>query len=411
MSHPHSAPAVTAFDETASGDPRRPTILLTGATGFLGRYLLRDLSAKGVSLALLVRPSRRADAETRVGGMLRFWKQRAGVDIPRPKVLSGDILTEHLGLSSDDRDWMAENVGSVLHNAASLSFVSTGRHAEPWRSNIDGTQIVLNACADAGIRNFHHVSTAYVAGKRRELIREVETNVGQEFGNCYEESKLMAEELVRGRLQDGLLDQLTVHRPAIIIGDSRDGFVSTFHHVYSALQMAYVMADSMGRWDHTGRMNAANVRIPMTGQEHKNLVPVDWVSEAMSRIVADPALHGQTYHLTPRASIEMRVLRDMIEESIGYYGIRLEIPEPGSPPKSEAEALFMQQQEVYESYWNDDPVFDSSNVRAALPDLPCPHVDRSMMLRMAETAIEMNFRFNDPRPEKATRAVAEAVRS
>ena len=403
-----------SFDAGPTPD-EKSVVLVTGATGFLGRYLMRDLSRHGVPMAVLVRPGRRADARQRVEAMRRFWKQHAGDHVPLPKVLSGDILSENLGLSSDERQWVAENVGSVLHNAASLSFVSTGRQAEPWRSNIDGTQNVLDVCRDAAIRRFHHVSTAYIAGTRRGRIYEHETNVGQEFGNCYEESKLLAEEQVRGMLADGGLEQLTVFRPGIIVGDSRTGFVSTFHHVYSALQMAHVLADSLGRWDHTGRMNASNVRIPMTGRERKHLVPVDWVSECMARVIADPTLHGQTYHLTPRCAIEMRVLRDMIEESIGYYGIDLEVPEPGTPPRSEAEALFMQQQEVYESYWNDDPLFDTTNIREALPDLPCPHVDRTMMLRMADTAIEMGFRFADPKPERAAdpyeQAAEEAVAS
>ena len=393
----------------ATPEPRKPVTLLTGASGFLGRYLLRDLSAKNVPLAVLVRPSRRADAQARVEAMVRFWKQHAGVDVRPPKVLAGDILSDSLGLGADDRDWVAENVGTMLHNAASLSFVSTGRHAEPWRSNIDGTQNVLDACEDAGIRHFHHVSTAYIAGTRTGRVYENETDVGQGFGNCYEESKLEAERLVRGLHAEGRLDQLTVFRPGIILGDSRDGFVSTFHHVYSALQMAYVLAKQMGRWDHTGRMNASHVRMPMTGEECKHLVPVDWVSEAMARIVADPALHGQTYHLTPRCPVKMRVLRDMIEESVGYYGVKLEIPEPGDPPQSEAEELFLEQQEVYSSYWNDDPRFDTTNVRTALPDLPCPHVDRAMMLKLADAAIEMDFRFSDPKPAKQPAREAAAV--
>ena len=387
----------------------KDVVLLTGATGFLGRYLLRDLGRRGVPLAVLVRPGRKDSAQARVDGMRRFWRRHAGEEVPAPKVLAGDILSDSLGLSPDDREWVAENVGSMLHNAASLSFVSTGRHAEPWRSNVDGTANVLDVCRDASIRRFHHVSTAYVAGTRRGRIYEHEVNVGQEFGNCYEESKLMAEEQVRGLHAAGELDDLTVFRPGIILGDSRDGFVSTFHHVYSALQMAHVLAGSMGRWDHTGRMNASNVRIPMTGQESKHLVPVDWVSDCMARVVADPALHGKTYHLTPRCPVRMRVLRDMIEETVGYYGIDLEIPEPGTPPQSEAEELFMQQQEVYESYWNDDPLFDTTNVRASLP--PCPHVDRSMMIRLAETAIEMGFRFSDPKPERTLEPAEEALAS
>lgn len=380
-------------------------VLLTGATGLLGRYLIRDLSDLNVPLAVLVRPSRRASVEQRIDAICNFWKEHSGNDVTRPKVLSGNILDENLALSSEDREWAAENVSTMLHNAASLSFVSTGRESEPWRSNIDGTQTVLDFCKDADVRQFFHVSTAYVAGLRRGVILENELNVGQEFGNCYEESKLTAEEMVHAAKNGGDLDELTVFRPGIILGDSQTGFTSTFHHVYAALQMSHVLSQQMGRWDYTGGANASNVRIPMNGDERKHLVPVDWVSAVMAHIIATPKTHGDTYHLTPRCPMQMRMFRDMIEQTVGYYGVKLEIPEPGDPPMSEAEALFMEQQEVYSSYWSDDPRFDTSNTRAAAPHLPCPHLDLTMLNYFADVAIDMNFKFNDPKvPAKSTEA-------
>lgn len=387
-----------------ASDPRE-FVLLTGATGLLGRYLIRDLAEQNVPLAVLVRPSRKSSAEDRVAAICRFWKQDYGLDIPVPKVLVGNILDERLGLSPDDFDWAADNVGSMLHNAASLSFVSTGRQSEPWRSNIDGTQTVLDFCRDTNLRKFFHVSTAYVAGKRRGRIMEGELNEGQEFGNCYEESKLLAEEMVEASLHRGELDELTVFRPGIILGDSQTGFTSTFHHVYSALQMAYVLAGQMGRWDYTGRANASHVRIPMEGNERKHLVPVDWVSAVMSHIIGSPEHHGKNYHLTPRCPMQMRLFRDMIEQSIGYYGVVLGIPEKGTPPTSEAEELFLQQQEVYSSYWADDPTFDTTNTRNAAPHLPCPHVDRAMLMHFADVAIDMNFKFADPKVTSKASAV------
>lgn len=379
---------------------KRRCVLLTGATGLLGRYLLRDLAEQNVPVAVLVRPSRKAEPAQRIEAMRLDWARR-GFDVPVPKVLAGDILSENFGLDGDDRMWVAENCGSLLHNAASLSFVSTGRQSEPWRSNVDGTANVLEFCRDAAIRRFHHVSTAYVAGKRTGVAYESELDVGQEFGNPYEESKLQAETMVKAA---DFLDCVTTFRPGIIIGDSADGFTSTFHNIYAFLQIAHAMLP-VARWDDAvGKPNASHYRFAMGETATKHLVPVDWVSAAMAHIVARPNLHGRTYHLTPRVPIRVTLLRDMIEETCGYYGVRVTEQDVELESDDEFLKMFMEQQKVYDSYWRDDPRFDDTNTRAAVP-FACPHVDRAMLVKLANAAIAMRFRHNDPKVAKPTRAV------
>ena len=113
-------------------------LLLTGATGLLGRYLMRDLMEKGIPLAVLVRPSRRKSPAIRIEAAMRVWEQQLGRKLPRPVVLEGDISLPDFGLSPEQIKWAAENCDGMLHNAASLSFVTTGRDAEPWKSNVGG---------------------------------------------------------------------------------------------------------------------------------------------------------------------------------------------------------------------------------------------------------------------------------
>ena len=116
------------------------------------------------------------------------------------------------------------------------------------------------------------------------------------------------------------LDQVTVFRPAIIIGDSQTGVTFTFHNYYALLQLTYSLVNGMGDFNFTGRCNAGVVQFNLDGHERKNLVPVDWVSQAMARIVVSPPLHGETYHLTPRLPVNMRLVRDVFEEVVGFYG-------------------------------------------------------------------------------------------
>jgi hypothetical protein len=72
----------------------------------------------------------------------------------------------------------------------------------------------------------------------------------------------------------------------------------------------------------------------------------------------------------------------------------------------EAEELFFKHMEVYHSYWKDDPEFDASQTMAAVPHLPCPHVDREMLIRLAQAAIERRFNWRDPKIEPAAEPVA-----
>ena len=163
-------------------------LLLTGATGLLGRYLVRDLLLAGVPLAVLVRRNRKQTAQQRVDGLLTTWENRFGQPLPRPVVFEGDITKPSLGLNKEDLKWIDQNVDSVLNNAASLSFESGDRNAEPWLSNVDALQTMFHVCDQASVRSIYHVSTAYVCGLRQGRIYESELLAQQEFGNDYERS-------------------------------------------------------------------------------------------------------------------------------------------------------------------------------------------------------------------------------
>lgn len=372
--------------------------LLTGATGLLGRYISKNLLLDGANLAVLVRPSRRKTAEIRIESIMRCWDEILDTEVPRPKVLTGDISEPDLGLSFSEIKWASENCRAIIHNAASLSFVTTGANAEPWKSNVQGTQNVLAFCEQASIREFHHVSTAYVGGLRQGRIYEADLDVGQEFANCYEESKIQAEKLVRSASH---IDSLTVYRPGIIIGDSKTSMTTTFHNFYALLQIAYTLARRDELIDFTGKSNGTVVKFNLDGHERKNLVPVDWVADVMTHIMLNRQLHGETYHLTPRIPVTMRLMKDVLEEAIGIYGVQFEGAGARRADLNETEALFFDYMRVYESYWRDDPIFDATNTHRAAPHLPCPHVNREMLRKMAKVAIDSRFSWKDPVVEAA----------
>jgi thioester reductase-like protein len=358
-------------------------LLLTGATGLLGRYLLRDLALAGVPLAVVVRPTRWESAAQRVETAMARWEEQLGRLLVRPVVLEGDISQSDLGLNDNDLDWVGRHCDALLHSAASLTFQADDS-GEPWQSNVEGTRHVIALCQRLGIRQLHHVSTAYVCGLRRGRILESELDVNQELGNDYERSKLTAEKEV---LASPAFDQVTIYRPSIIVGDSSTGFTTSYHGFYTPLRLVYSLLQSVP-WDTILQRDWLG-QLQLDGDERKNLVSVDWVSAAITQLLTNPACHGQTYHLTNPAPATTRSMREAMTKVLG------ELAEGKSaaraPVNEDYLTAFRDQMGVYRSYWSDDPQFDSARTQAALPHLPCPQVDPVVMDRLVRFAINTNF--------------------
>lgn len=349
-------------------------LLLTGATGLLGRYLVRDLLLEGKQLAVLVRSSKRESAVERVEGIMQMWEEQLGKWLPRPVVLEGDICQPLLGLSADDRHWVTRNCSELMHSAASLTFHADGT-GEPWTSNFGGTKNMLDLCQATGIRNLHYVSTAYVCGLREGMMYETELDCGQAFRNDYEESKLKSEQLVRDAK---FIDKLTVYRPAVIAGDSVNGYTSTYHGIYLYLRMMSLLVPRQPVGPDGKRHTP--LRLPMRGDERRNVIPINWVSEVITHLYLSPQSHGRTFHLSPKKHVTPRDIlnagfsyfNSTGAEYVGYDGV-----DPATYNDFEAETLpaFA----MYDNYKATDPEFDCSNLDKFAGHIPCPEIDETVL--------------------------------
>lgn len=372
-------------------------VVLTGATGLLGSYLLKDLLLAGKPCAVLVRGGKFEKAFERVESLLARFEKENGTVLPRPVVLEGNLDAPMLGMDEGQRRWIREHCDSMLHNAASLLFQHEEKTGEPYRSNIEGTKNVLELCRETGIRQFHHVSTAYVCGLRTGLCREDELDVGQKPGNAYEESKIVSEKMVRSA---EFLDSVTVYRPSIIIGDSKTGYTSTYHGFYTPLKIVHSFVRSEVV-DGTPLLGV----LGLSGSERKYFVPVDWVSAAATRIFTNAKLHGNVYHLVPKQPTTCKTTLRVFEDALRRRRKQQDASETVStgPETSLSEfnagminEIFRDQMEVYRAYWRDDPIFDRTNIERALPDLPCPNVNYAMLIRLAMYALESGFGWPKP---------------
>ncbi|MHB1425075.1 MAG: SDR family oxidoreductase [Gemmataceae bacterium] len=369
-------------------------IFLTGATGLLGRYLLRDLLASGREVGVLVRDSSTASAAERLAELQCFCEESLQRSLPRPMLLQGDLRVPALGLGTVERSWLARRTAVVIHSAAYVSYQPTP-DGEPWRTNVQGTRRLLALCRAVGITQMHYLSTAFLCGDRRGLVREDELDCGGGSNNAYERSKFAAEEMVRRF--SGV--QATIYRPSVVVGDSRTGYTCTYHHFYRFLELAVRLSARPapnGERSH----HRLPIRLPLTGAETQNLVPVDWVSRALLTLLDRPQWHGRTYHLAAWQCLSLDEIKNIIAELLHLEGIQW-AGSAGLSDPTPLEQLVLEQFQDYWSYLSSNLEFDCRNTREALPDLPPPRFDRDLAARLLEFAQADNWGRQRGRPAAA----------
>lgn len=350
-------------------------LFMTGASGLLGGQMLARLLARGRRVAVIVRPTAKESGRERIEAMLAREEKELGGDLPRPVVIEGDLTASSCGLGESDIGWLRRSCDAVLHNAASLEFVGADRAGEPWRTNVAGTRNLLSLVERVGVNEFHHVSTAYVCGLTPGPITESPSSGDHGFRNDYEASKHEAEWLVRSAT---FLDRPTFYRPAVIVGDSRTGVTATYHGMMAMLQLMTVIVRSLPA-DETG-FRKVSLRLAMTGDEQRNMVPVDWVAEAVVRLLAMPAARGRTIHLAPQTPITIRQIIDATSSYLNSGG--LEFCGPRKPEDlNDVESFAYGGKGLYEAYEQTDPVFETASIQELLADLPCPVIDELMIHR------------------------------
>jgi thioester reductase-like protein len=372
------------------------SLLVTGSTGLLGSYLIRDLLLDGRRLAVVARGSRKQSAAARVEAIVVHWEETLGRRLERPVVLEGDLTQPLCGLGADARAWVKCHCDELLNNAASLTFRGSDREAEPWRTNVIGTNHALALARETGLRHVHHVSTAYVCGLRSGLIKEDDLDVGQDFGNDYERSKVEAEKIVRAAAAsaDGFLDTATVYRPSIIVGDSSTGWTSTYHGLFAALRLGHTLLTRVTKGTTSGPALLGLIGVAL--HDTKNFVPVDWVSAVIAHAVQTPSARGVTYHLTHPEPLAMDTVGRLIQQAVETYSQDASPDDPDLCDEQWFADNLGTQLDIYRSYLRNDPTFDRSRTAAITGHLPCPPLDMERLMKMAKFAIDHEFGRKSP---------------
>jgi thioester reductase-like protein len=296
---------VSASGDTTAAD----TYLVTGFPGFLGSRLLPRILGRspGSRATCLVQPKFEALAKERVAALETRDPALAG----RIDLVAGDLTLPGLGMG--DGTSLAAHTREIWHLAAVYDLGVP--RAVGMRVNVEGTRNVLRyaeSCPD--LRRHHYVSTCYVSGRHCGPFHERDLDVGQHFNNFYEETKFLAEVEVAEARAGGL--PTTVYRPAIVVGDSRTGDTQKFDGPYFLLQ--WLVRQPKG-W----------AIVPLVGDPTMvrfNMVPSDFVVEAIDHLSGLEASAGRTYQLAdPRPLTVDGLLTEMLR-AVDRRGVRVPLP-------------------------------------------------------------------------------------
>lgn len=282
------------------------TVFLTGFPGFIATRLLRRLATEQCDFLLLVQPSFFELAKLEI--------ERIAAETGKPVsdfvVLPGDITSPDLGLSPNDLEQARANSTIVFHLAALYDLAVAREPA--MRVNVEGTRNINKFVSSiASLRNYHYVSTCYVAGKRTGVILETELQHNAGFRNYYEETKYLAESEVQA-LKSSL--PVTVHRPSVVCGDSKTGETVKYDGIYYLIR--YLL-----KWPAVlSAVNIGNDEVTL------NLVPVDFVVESMAVLAGDNHAIGKTLQLADPNPLTTRQLFDTIARAIDGHPSRLTLP-------------------------------------------------------------------------------------
>jgi len=272
------------------------TIFLTGFPGFIAERLVAKLAKKEWQFFLLVQPQFIEKAVETVNEIA----EQTETPLENFAVIRGDITKPDLGMEPDDAANVRYETTDVFHLAAAYDLAIDRETAT--RVNLEGTKNVNEFVRSLKLlKRYNYISTCYVAGKRTGVILEDELEHDKGFRNFYEETKYLAEAEVE-KLKSEL--PITIFRPSVVVGDSETGETAKYDGIYYLIlylrKAPYLLR----------AVNVGNKQVKL------NLVPVDFVVNAIAELAMDEKAKGKTIAIADPRPLTTAELFDAIAEEM-----------------------------------------------------------------------------------------------
>ncbi|MBA4254340.1 MAG: short chain dehydrogenase [Polaromonas sp.] len=251
---------------------------VTGATGFIGKRLVKKLLArKGSTVYFLIR----AQSADKVADLHEHWGLTTAKAKARAVPIHGDLTSGKLGVAASDIQRLKGHIAHLYHLAAVYDL---GADEETQMAvNIEGTRHMVEFARAIGAGHVHHVSSIAAAGLYEGVFREDMFDEAENLDHPYFATKHESEKIVR---QDCKLPW-TVYRPAMVVGDSTTGEMDKIDGPYYFFKLIQRMRQILPPW------------LPSVGLEggRINIVPVDFVVNALDHISHQPSIAQRCFHL------------------------------------------------------------------------------------------------------------------
>ena len=335
-------------------------LLITGFPGFIaGRLVERLIPERPDAFFYLLSEDRFAAGAK---SLCQEIERKQPAFAKRWRVVGGDIRKPRLGISGRTHTKLKKQIAEVWHLAAIYDL--TVPQSLAYGVNVDGTENVLDICETfENLRRLQYISTCYVSGTRTGRVFENELDCGQDFKNHYEATKHWAEVKVQRRW--GSIPS-TIFRPSIVVGDSKTGETVKGDGPYVVMNLLSRLPRLLPM-AHLGQSTA-----PV------NLVPVDFLVEAMVRISSMDDAKGRVYQLADPAPKTAREVLEMCIKTMRRAPAIATVPVEIAYLLNHIGPIrdFLQLPPQTLDYFNHYVEYDVSNTTEALGDgLRCPRVD------------------------------------
>ncbi len=332
-------------------------IVITGASGLVGRALLSKYLAQGCPVIALCRKPPILTGPDPASHPLLFWHW-ADVSLPR------------LGLDPVTYAEICAKTQLVFHLAARTDF-KDATAASYLPVNLAGVEHAL-ALAQEAKAPLHHVSTAFVCGDWSNEFREIDLDLGQHFRNGYEESKFLGESFLHGAMAAPSSVPITIHRPGIVVERNPSAGSGKTFGPFLFLDAVARLRDSA---EAKGNTTLPVLRVQGNRQAHLPLIFDDAVADALVRLAAQPESGGQVFQLVAPQPVSNELLEDAFNEAFGQPAARFAGDEEFShQPANPLEALLARKTTPYAAYLDLSVRFTRRNLNslAGAKMLPTP---------------------------------------
>jgi|GEM_PF-670089 len=355
-------------------------VFLTGATGFLGHYLLAELLNHPRVRCRVLLSAPIFKSSDRLAELL----EQIGLDL-MALIAEGRVVPIEGRLPNDVHQPDLDGVDLILHAAGNTTFRSSGS-GEPGRTNVEGTRALLSLARGASVPRFVFVSTAYVCGDRTGHQEESFLATRPSFRNDYECSKWQAEALVwNWGCDTGIA---TICRPSILFGDRKRGRATAMKGLYVVAKATDILARAMDEGDETNR-HQIPLRILGRGDATCNVVPVDWVAQKVCETALQRADESSVHHITNPDPPTHEEVKTWLEAHFDIGGGRFSDATWPLADANHYEDLFYSLGNICLDYFRNGLTFESRCAESIPPEHRL--IDRASFLRCLNYAQESNW--------------------